>query len=143
MRSSVILTLPALCLAVEQQQPLGEKLKGWWNKATSIVPNVPSIIPNPLDAGAAKVADIAVTKVNASNWRSILTPGEPKITGEPSEWLVYINGGNKTCYGLCGNATKSWNVSAYQVLSWPWLTPVLDCCFYPLCTYFRTITSIC
>jgi len=113
------LALPALCVAVEQQQPIGEKIKGWWNKATSIVPNVPSIIPNPLDAGAAKVAEIAVTKLNSTNWKSILTPGEPKITGEPSEWMIYINGANKTCYGLCEPAEKAWNTSAAVLSALP------------------------
>jgi hypothetical protein len=115
MRSSVLLALPALCVAVEQQQPLVDMLKGWWSKATanvaSVASSVPSIIPHPLDSGAAKVASVAVSKLNATNWKDILTPGAPKITGEPSEWLVYVNGGDKTCHGVCGNTTKAWNVS--------------------------------
>jgi len=120
MRPSLLLALPALCLAAEPQQPLGDKLKNWWNKATSYVDSsVPTIIPDPLDAGAAKVAEVAVVDLNSSNWKSILTPGEPKITGEPDEWLIYINGGNKTCHSGCVNATKAWNTAAALLSALP------------------------
>jgi hypothetical protein len=116
MRPSLILsTLPALALAAEQQKPLGDvlnNLKGWWNKASSYVESsVPSIIPDPLDAGAAKVAEFSVLNLNSSNWQDILTPGELGVTGEPYEWLIYIDGGNKSCVDACTNATRAWNVS--------------------------------
>ena len=29
--------------------------------------------------------------------------------------MIYITGGNKTCYGVCGNATKAWNVRITRV----------------------------
>jgi hypothetical protein len=111
MRPSLFLALPALCLAADPQQPIGERLKGWWNKATSYVDSsVPSIIPDVLDSGAAKVAEVAVVNLNSSNWKEIVTPGEATFTGDPHEWLIYIGGGNKSCFGGCGNATKAWNV---------------------------------
>jgi hypothetical protein len=116
MRPSIFLALPALCLAAEQQQPLGDRLKNWWNKATSLVDSsVPTILPDPLDAGAAKVAEVAVTNLNTSNWKPILTPGGPKIAGKPHEWIIYINGNNKTCYDGCVGPTKAWNVSIHLI----------------------------
>jgi hypothetical protein len=116
MRRSLFLALPALCLAAEPQQPLGDRLKSWWNKASSYVDSsVPTIIPDPLDAGAAKVAEVAVVDLNSSNWKYILTPGEPKITGEPHEWIIYVTGANKTCHSGCVIATKAWNVSVFLI----------------------------
>jgi len=112
MRPSLLLALPALALAVEQQQPLGDRLKNWWNKATSYVEStVPSSIPNPVEAATAKVAEIAVTDLTAANWKDVLTPGDAKFTGAPSEWLIYVHGTNKTCYDNCANATKAWNAA--------------------------------
>jgi PTH2 family peptidyl-tRNA hydrolase len=40
-----------------------------------------------------------------SNWQSLLEP-----SSEPQDWLLYITGGNKTCFGRCGNADKAFNV---------------------------------
>src|ERR1700759_4824070 len=115
MRRSLFFALPALCLAVEPQQPLGDRLKNWWNKATSFVDSsVPTIIPDPLDAGAAKVAEVAVQNLNLSNWKDIVTPGESKVASGQHEWIIYIGGENKSCHGLCLNATKAWNVSIFK-----------------------------
>lgn len=111
MRPSLLLALPALALALEPQQPLGDRFKDWWNKATSYVEaSVPSTIPNPVEAATAKVAELAVTNLTKDNWKSVLTPTEAKFTGAPHEWLIYVHGGNKTCYDACTNATKAWNV---------------------------------
>jgi hypothetical protein len=121
MRPSLVLsTLPAFAVAAEQQKPLGDiidNLKGWWNKASSYVESsVPSIIPDPLDAGAAKVAEVAVLNLNSSNWKDILTPGESGVSSEQYEWLIYIDGGNKSCVDACTNASRAWNVSTCEML---------------------------
>jgi hypothetical protein len=107
MRSSILFLLPALG-AVAEQKPLGivDQLKGWFNKATEAASHVPHIIPDSLDAGAAKVAGVVVQHLNSSNWKDVLAPG----SGKSNEWMVYVDGGNKTCYGACANATKAWNV---------------------------------
>lgn len=107
---SLLLALPALALA-EEQVPLFDKLKGYLNKATAAVSSaIPAV--SPLDAGAAKVAEHVVSPLTLENWQSVLTPSGSAIQSEgPEHWLVYITGGNVTCYGLCANATKAWNVS--------------------------------
>lgn len=108
--SSLLLALPALTLA-QDQVALGERLKGWFNKATAnIQSSIPSVMPNPIDAGAAKVAEQVVHPMNLSNWKDVLKPDESALGGQPEEWIVFFDGENKTCYGLCANASKAWNV---------------------------------
>jgi hypothetical protein len=111
MRLYHLVALLAVCLvAAEEQQPLMDVLKGYFNKISSLVPtSVPKVVETtPLEATAAKVANLAVTNLNMTNWKDVLTPA--KTVGESDEWLVYING-NKSCQGLCDNTTKAWNVS--------------------------------
>jgi hypothetical protein len=111
--SSLLLTLPALAVAAEQQVPLLDRVKGWFNQATSLIPSAiptPSVLAHPLDAGAAKVAELVVHPLNSSNWKDVLEPAAPRIDGLPSEWLVFIQG-TEVCRGGCVNATKAWNVS--------------------------------
>jgi hypothetical protein len=109
--SFLVVALPALALA-QDQVPLGDRLKGWFNKATANIQSaIPSAIPHPIDAGAAKVAEQVVQPINMSNWQEVLTPKPGALGGPPEEWLIFFDGGNKTCYGLCANASKAWNVS--------------------------------
>jgi hypothetical protein len=109
--SSLLFLLPALGVVAEQKpMEWTESVKAWFNKASEAaaknVKNVPNIIPDSLDSGAAKVAEVVVEPINASNWKDVLVPGASKS----NEWLVYVTGSNKTCYGNCVNATKAWNV---------------------------------
>jgi hypothetical protein len=108
---ALLLALPALSLA-DEQAPLLDRLKGFINKATAAISStVPSIVPNPIDAGASKVAQALVHRLNLTNWKDVLTPDATAQSDGPEEWMVYFEGGNKTCWGLCGNATKAWNAS--------------------------------
>jgi len=109
--SSILLALPALSLA-QEQVPLADKIKGWFNKAQSLIPtSVPTIIPDVVDAGASKVAQQYVHPLNLSNWKEVISPSAAAQNAGPEEWMVFITGGNKTCYGLCGNVTEEWNKS--------------------------------
>jgi hypothetical protein len=112
--SSIVLALPALSLA-QEQIPLVDKLKGWFNKAQSYVetaiPSIPSIIPEAVDAGASKVAESVVYPLNLSNWEKVLSPSAAAAQKSgPEEVLVFVTGQNKTCYGLCDDANAAWNV---------------------------------
>jgi hypothetical protein len=112
--SSILLALPALALA-QDQKPLGgffDKLKGAVKAASTYIPtSIPSVIPDPVDAGASKVAARVVHKLNLTNWKDIVSPSaaSSKSTG-PESWMIYITGGNKTCYSLCDDADAAWNV---------------------------------
>jgi len=105
--SSFLPLLPAL--AVAEQIPLGDQLKGWFDKAKSYIPNSAG---SPIDAGAAKVAAHNVVYLNKDNWASELTPKPGALTTGPVEWMVLVSGGNKTCYGQCDRVEKAWNESA-------------------------------
>lgn len=109
--SSAILALPALALA-QDQVPLADKLRGWFKQAQEYIPSsIPSVIPDPVDAGASFVAEQYVQELNLTNWKSIVAPSPAAQTAGPEEWLIFLTGGNATCYGLCGNVTKEWTVS--------------------------------
>lgn len=116
--SALLLALPALALA-DDQVPLGgffDKLKGAAkdavNAASSYIPSG-SAIPDPLDAGAAKVAGRVVKKLHLNDWRDVVKPTLGKTQGnEPEHWMIYLTGGNKTCLGFCDTADAAWNVCA-------------------------------
>lgn len=113
MRSALFIALPALVAA--EQKPLGDfgdKLQGWWKQAQAYIPTSVPNVPNPAHAAAAGVASLTVTPLTINNYKEVLASKEPpKVTGEPDEWLIYVSGGNKTCFGRCDNATIAWNAS--------------------------------
>jgi hypothetical protein len=114
--STVVLALPALA-AAEQQVPLLDKVKGFFNKATaavsSSIPAVPSApIKAATDKAAANAAAAVQHTITLENWKEVLTVDPTASPPTTQDWLVFITGGNNTCFGLCGNATKAWNVGA-------------------------------
>ncbi|KAL2005690.1 hypothetical protein VTN00DRAFT_10183 [Thermoascus crustaceus] len=100
--SPFIALLPALA-AAQEQIPLAERVQGWFNKAKAYIPTAN---PAPVEKTAEKVVEKTVTPVNASNWQSILEP-----SSEAQEWLIFVTGGNKTCFGRCDKAEKAFNES--------------------------------
>ena len=109
--SHLVLALPALALA-EQQVPLLDKLKGLLNKASATVTSVVSAAS--FDASAAKAASKAAEAIQypltLENWKEVLTLDPTVSVPTTQDWLVFITGGNTTCFGYCGNATTAWNV---------------------------------
>lgn len=99
--SPFLLLLPALATA-QEQIPLGERLQGWFNKAKSYVPAPPVVA----EKAAEKVAEKAVTPFNITNWQANLEPS----TESAQDWLIFVTGGNKTCFGRCERAEKAFNV---------------------------------
>ncbi|KAF2651949.1 hypothetical protein K491DRAFT_605850 [Lophiostoma macrostomum CBS 122681] len=117
--SALLLALPALTLA-EEQVPLFDKLKGYLNKATQAVASaVPAAPSSPVAAGAAKVAASVQHELTLENWKEVLTTDPTASAPTTQDWLVYINGGNVTCYGFCGNTTKAWNETAALLTAKP------------------------
>lgn len=107
--SALLFALPALTLA-QDQVPLVDKLKGFWNKAKDTVSSAVPAAPSPLEAGAAKAAEQIQHELTVDNWKDVLTVDPVANAPTTQDWLVYITGGNTTCFGFCGNATKAWNV---------------------------------
>lgn len=101
-----LVILPALA-AAQNQVPLADRVQGWFNKAKSYLPTATPVVPTVEKVVEQKVQQkaVTVTPFNMSNWQSLLEP-----SSEPQDWLLYITGGNKTCFGRCGNADKAFNV---------------------------------
>lgn len=113
--STLLLALPALAVA-EEQVPLLEKVKGFFNKATAAVSSaVPAAPSNPIKAATDKASSKAAAAIQHTltleNWREILTVDPTASPPTTQDWLIFVTGGNTTCYGLCANATKAWNAS--------------------------------
>jgi hypothetical protein len=112
--SSLLLALPALAVA-EEQIPLMDKVMGFFSKATaavsSSIPSMPSApVDSATDKAAAKAAAAVQYPLTLENWREVLTVDPTASPPTTQDWLIFATGGNSTCFGLCGNATKAWNV---------------------------------
>jgi hypothetical protein len=113
--STLLLALPAIAVA-EEQIPLLDKVKGFFNKATAAVSSsIPAVPSAPINAAANKAASKAAEAIQhpltLENWKQVLTVDPTASPPTTQDWLVFITGGNSTCFGLCGNATKAWNAS--------------------------------
>ncbi|KAI8935025.1 hypothetical protein NX059_008689 [Plenodomus lindquistii] len=114
--SPLLLALPALAAAEQAQVPLLDKIKGFFNQATAAVSSaIPSAASAPVEAATnsatAKVADAIQYPLTLENWKETLTVDPTASPPTTQDWLVFTTGGNTTCFGLCGNATKAWNAS--------------------------------
>ncbi|XPS71939.1 Aminoacyl-tRNA hydrolase [Ascochyta lentis] len=120
--SSVVLALPALAVA-EQQIPLLDKVKGFFNQATasvaSVIPSAPSVPSAPVEAAAAKAAAVVQYNLTLENWKEVLTVDPTVSAPATQEWLIFVTGGNSTCYGFCGPAEKAWNASVPVIAAQP------------------------
>lgn len=115
--SSILLALPALAVAGEQV-PILDKVKGFFNKATAAVSSsIPAVPSNPINAATekavSKVAAAIQHPITLENWKEVLTVDPTASPPTTQDWLIFITGGNSTCFGMCGNATKAWNVREF------------------------------
>lgn len=132
--SALVLAFAASTLA-QDQIPLVDKVKGWFAQATAAVSSaVPAAASSPVASGRAKVAETIQHPLTLENWKETLTVDPSASTPTTQEWLVYITGGNATCFGFCGNATKAWNASLPFLAAKPNAPKfaVIDCDAEPL-----------
>ncbi len=117
--SNILLALPALSAA--QQIPMLDQVKGWFAKASesisSAAPSAPSApsIPNPIASGAKKIASVNVQRLTLDNHKDLLKPGAATASPGIEDWMIFVTGGNKTCYGTCARAETAWNESTALV----------------------------
>ncbi len=114
--SQLLLTLPLLTSA--QQVPFLDQVKGWFGAASesisSAIPSIttPSIsIPNPIASGAKQVASLKVNQLTLNNHKELLKPGAATASPGIEEWMIFVTGGNKTCFGMCQRAETAFNES--------------------------------
>lgn len=116
--SPLLLALPALASA-QQQVPFLDQVKGWFSKASatisSAIPSAPSVsipsIPNPAALAAEKVAAQKVERLTVANHEDVMRPGAATASPGIEEWMVFVTGGNNTCFGRCGVAETAFNES--------------------------------
>jgi len=121
--SGLVLALPALAVA-DEQIPLLDKVKGFFNKATAAVSASISSMPSaPVDTAtskvAAKVAEVIQYPITLENWKDVMTVDATASPSTTQDWLVFTTGGNNTCFGLCGNVTTAWNASLPFIAAMP------------------------
>ena len=125
MHPTVCLTLllPALASA-QAQKPLTDRAKGWFSAAKAYVPtaiptvpgltapgaSIPTSMKSPVSASASKIAALKVHSLTMGNYLPLMDP-QPGSKG-PSDWMVFVTGGNKTCGGHCHNLDVAWNETA-------------------------------
>ncbi|RVX68410.1 hypothetical protein B0A52_07410 [Exophiala mesophila] len=112
MHLSSCLLLPALAsmAAAQAQIPFKDKATELINKAKDLLPN-----SGPIEAGSAYIAGTIVERINIRNWERKLSP---KLDTE-EEWMVYVTGGNKSCFGRCGPIDAVWNQSVPLLTALP------------------------
>ncbi|KAI1816425.1 hypothetical protein GGS20DRAFT_538265 [Poronia punctata] len=113
--TAALLALPLLATAdvpeyqAQFQQYLGQA-QGYVEKFASKIPS-----PNRYDdaaAAAAKSGSDKISTLGLHNWKNTLY--EPVTSGSatPEEWWLLITGGNKTCFGRCGQVEAAFNETA-------------------------------
>lgn len=108
MKTTTLLSTLLFTAALAQDQvPLKEKAAAWFDIAKSYIPTGAPSIPNPVQAASGIFANKKVQKINIRNYQRFL---RPKVEGE-EEWVIYLTGHNKTCFGKCERADAAWNVS--------------------------------
>ena len=105
MRFLPFLTFTAAVAAAHEQVPFAQRVQSWLSNVKGYIPSPTPVVP--LQKAANQIVLKTVTPFNLSNWQSILEPASDR-----EDWLVYITGGNKSCFGRCGNANKAFNVGA-------------------------------
>lgn len=94
--SSVIATLPLLASAQDFEQ--------YKAQFQNFVGNFGSYIPNPnkhdaVHAAEAKAGAMKTDILTLDNWKETVYAPVSAQSTKPEEWLVFISGGNKTCFG--------------------------------------------
>ena len=94
--------------------PLLDKIKGYFVQATAAISSaVPAAPSAPIKAASAKAAEQIQHELTLENWKEVVTVDPTTSVPTTQDWLVYITGGNATCFGLCGNTTQAWNVRVH------------------------------
>lgn len=117
---AIAFALPLLGAATQQQTPvelIKEQIQQYLGPYyAKIAPHLPSIpytnVHDAAGAAAAKAAGSNIDVLSLDNWRETVRPSATTYAEGPEEWWILITGGNKSCYGLCGQVEKSFNESA-------------------------------
>lgn len=122
--SAAVLALPLLATAAESpfeqykakfQQFIGS-FTGTVSSAADAVVNE---VPKATKAAKQNITPKKVDILTINNWKDTLyAPVKPEAT-QPEEWLVFVTGGNKTCYGHCDKVEQAWNETVVKLGAMP------------------------
>lgn len=108
-----LLALPVLATAANVDSPLDQakaQLNAWSSYLSSFIPSPNA--PHTPDAAAAKVGGSQVYPLNLDNWEETLRSKSKPGSVAPEQWYIFMTGGNKTCFGRCGQAETAFNETA-------------------------------
>jgi len=111
-----ILALPLLAAATQQESPLDqikEQAQYYFDKISSYLPN-PNKAHTVVDAhaAAAKVGGKALHILTLNDWEETIRGSVKPASTTPEEWWILVTGGNKTCFGHCGQVETAFNETA-------------------------------
>ncbi len=113
MRFSTLSLLALPLLAAAQESPLDQALaqiQFWAGKLQSYIPNPNR--PHTPHAAAAKAGGKTLNILTLSDWETTIRGSVKPASTTPEEWWVLITGGNKTCFGQCGQIEAAFNETA-------------------------------
>jgi len=118
MRISTIsaLALPLLAAATQQESPLDQvkaQAQYYFDKISSYIPspNKPHTTVEAHEA-AAKAGGKTLHVLTLNNWEETIRGSVKPASSSPEEWWLLISGGNKTCFGHCGQVETAFNETA-------------------------------
>lgn len=113
MRVSTLSVLALPLLAVAQQDPFEQakvQAQYWLDKISSYIPN-PSKPHSPPEV-TAKAGGKTMNILTLDNWEHTIRSSVKPASTAPEEWWVLLTGGNKTCFGQCGQIETAFNQTA-------------------------------
>ena len=110
--TTTVFLLPAVFTLAQDQKPMGffgMDFEPYFEKAKAYLPASLS----PISSAASTIAAKNVVPLTKENWQTVLTPSTSATPASgPENWMILISGGNKTCFGKCGDVERAWNESA-------------------------------
>lgn len=113
--TSAVLALPLLA-AAQVESPLDQimgQVKAWGSYLQTFIPSPDA--PSTPAAVPAKVGSKIVHALTLNDWEeTVKSKIQPGATADsyPEQWWILLTGGNKTCFGHCGQAEKAFNETA-------------------------------
>jgi len=111
--TATLLALPLLAAATQEASPLDQakaQAQYWFDKISSYIPN-PSKAHSP-PAAAAKAGGRTLNILTLGTWEHTIRSSVKPASTKPEEWWILVTGGNKTCFGQCGQIEKAFNETA-------------------------------
>lgn len=109
------LALPLLAAAV-QETPLDQakaQLKSWGAYLQNLIPSPDT--PHTPAAVGAKAGSKVVHVLTLNDWEETVKSkiqATATVDSSPEQWWILLTGGNKTCFGHCGEPEKAFNQTA-------------------------------